>query len=184
MLNTKLNLILAWAANEHGFGNEVASAQLLQEGQAIVRECNLPEAAKIPLQALIDGVQAQLKLQSSGPSLFHSRVIGKWRIVEPDSQSSDLIFIAGSASAFPTFTKNRTFGGKLVERISGLVSILDQTHMRLDWAAAFDTGVVGIQKTGYTDIVLGPDTTLHGTDFALGLAPRQWIARMMPADRR
>lgn len=184
VLNTKLNLILTWAVNEHGFGNEAASAQLLGEAQNIVRECNLPEAAKTTLQSLVDGIRTQLKLQGAGPSLFNSRLVGKWRIVEPDSQSSDLIFIAGSASAFPTFTKNRIFAGKLVERIGGMASILDQTHMRLDWAAAFDIGVVGFQKTGYSDVALGSDSALHGTDFALGLPPKQWTARMVTGNRR
>jgi hypothetical protein len=183
-LSTKLNLILVWTVNEHGFGNEAASAQLLREAQDIVRQCNLPTVAKTQLQALVDGVRTQLKLQGAGPSLFTSRIVGKWRIVEPDSQSSDLIFISGSTSAFPSFTKDRTFAGRLAERISGIAIILDQTHMRFDWGAAFDTAVPGLQKTGYSEVALGPDSALHGTDFALGLAPRTWTARIVPDDRR
>jgi hypothetical protein len=183
VLNTKLNLILIWAVNEHGFANEGASTKLLSEAQSIVLECNLPEAAKTPLQALIDGVRTQLKLQGTGPSLLTSRLIGKWRIIEPDSQSSDLIFIPGSVSGLPTFTKDRISAGRLVERIGGVATMLDQTHMRLDWGAAFDTGVAGLQKTGYSDVALGPDLALHGTDFAVGLPPRTWTARMPPQNR-
>jgi hypothetical protein len=179
ILNTKINLILYWAVNEHGFGNGAVSSQLLDEAQEIVRNCDLPEAAKTTLRSSVAGVEAQLKLQGAGPSLLSSRLAGKWRIVEPDSESSDLVLLSGSAPAYTAFTRDRMMGGKLVERISGTATILDQTRMRLDWAAAFDMGVPGLQKTGYSDVWLGSDAALHGTDFGLGLPPRNWTARMV-----
>jgi hypothetical protein len=168
VLNSKLNLILSWAANEHAFKNQAASAGLLSEAQTIVKECNLPDAAKTPLQALVDGVRAQLSFQGPGPSLFTSKLAGKWQVAEPDSQSSDLVFVSSSASAFPNFIRDRIFDGRLAERISGVVVVLSQTRMRLDWTTA----------SGYSDVALGQDSALHGTDFALGLPPRKWTARM------
>jgi hypothetical protein len=77
ILSTKLNLILSWAANEYGFKNAAASSRLLALAQNIVRGCNLPEAAKPQLQSMVDGVRSQLKLQSAGPSLFTSRLVGR-----------------------------------------------------------------------------------------------------------
>jgi hypothetical protein len=182
VLSNKLNLMLYWAANEQGFKNPAASADLLKTAGDIVRESVLPEGAKIPLQALVDSVRTQLSLQNLGPTLLApSKLVGKWRIVEPDSQSSDIIFIPGPGTAFPSFTKDRIFSGRLVERISGFAVILGQSSMRLDWGTAFDTGINGpFPKTGYSDVTLGPDGALHGTDLALGLPPRKWTARMPP----
>jgi hypothetical protein len=75
------------------------------------------------------------------------------------------------------------FAGKLAERVNGVVIVLDQNHMRLDWAAAFEAGLSvltgPIPKTGYSDVALQPDSSLHGSDFALGLPPRHWTARMI-----
>jgi hypothetical protein len=186
ILSNRLTLILGWAVNEQGFGNQAASAKLLKLADDVVRECLLPEAAKAQLQATLDGVRTQMSLRASGPSLFaYQKLAGKWSVVESDSQSSELIILPGTSSSFPNFTRDRLFSGRLVERISGVVVILGKISMRLDWGSAWDSGPSGpFPKTGYSEVILRPDGSLQGTDFALGLLPRKWTARISVANGR
>lgn len=185
VLNSKLNLILYWAANEQGFENQAGAQELLKLADDVVKRCTLPKNAKAPLQALVDGVRMQLSPQNQGPNVLSpAKLLGKWQIVEPDSQSSDIVFSYNGGSPFPSFTKDRILSGKLVERVSGVGVILGQSQMRLDWIAAYYASPNGpFPMTGYTDAILGPDGAIRGTDFALGFPPRKWTARMSPVKR-